>query len=336
MNILFTCAGRRNYLLKYFKGIKGIRIVACDVSIYAPALYEADEFFIVPEVFNTDYIITLLKEAKSRRIDTIIPLNDLELPVLSENKHKFENEGITVILSSPEIVDLCYDKFKTLSFTQKLSVKPIPTFLSPEKAIEYRKNNMNVRFVIKPRWGTASVGIEYPLDDEELITQFNIQKKKHNNYYKGTLNCSDQKCNIIIQRKLEGTEYGLDIINNLRGEYEATLIRKKIAMRSGETDKAETFHDKKLSRVGEEIGRCLRHIGILDCDLFIEDDDIYLLEMNPRFGGGYPFSHFAGANLPVAIVEWLKGNQAPKDCFKYQSGLILAKTDIIIKMDPDI
>ena len=45
MNILFTCAGRRHYLLQYFKeALKGDgKIIATDMQLSAPALILADE-----------------------------------------------------------------------------------------------------------------------------------------------------------------------------------------------------------------------------------------------------------------------------------------------------
>ncbi len=141
-----------------------------------------------------------------------------------------------------------------------------------------------------------------------------------------------EKC-FLIQKKLTGQEYGMDVINNLQGEHEAVLLRRKIQMRAGETDKAETIFDPRLKMIGEEIGRELKHIGNLDCDLIIENENIYLLEMNPRFGGGYPFMHFAGANLPLAIVGWLKGNNTPAGCFDYPEGCISAKVDVIVGLN---
>jgi carbamoyl-phosphate synthase large subunit len=125
----------------------------------------------------------------------------------------------------------------------------------------------------------------------------------------------------------------MDVINNLDSKYEATLIRKKIAMRAGETEKAETIYDERLNKIGKEIGNNLKHTGILDSDLIIENGNIYLLEMNARFGGGYPFMHFAGANFPLALVEWLKGNKTPENCFKYKDGSISAKVDKLIALD---
>ena len=84
------------------------------------------------------------------------------------------------------------------------------------------------------------------------------------------------------------------------------ILKKKIAMRSGETDSAETVRDYRLSKIGEKLSRRLKHIGNLDVDAFIVNETPYVLEMNARFGGGYPFSHLAGVNLPKAIVLWLK------------------------------
>ena len=330
MNILFTCVGRRNYLIEYFKALKGVRIVACDASRHAPGLYTADEYFLIPEVFDPDYISILINEAKARGIDAIIPLNDLELPALSENLDLFASEGIRVIVSDREIIDICSDKYRTVSFTGGLSVSKIPTFLNPGDALNYKKRFPDCRFIIKPRWGSASAGIEYQQDEEELVYLFNLTRKRLKTSVFSDITSGDTDNNTLIQKMLTGQEYGMDVINDLEANYQATLIRKKIAMRAGETDKAETVFDERLNRIGEEIGRKLKHTGMIDCDLFVENDKIYLLEMNPRFGGGYPFLHFAGANYPLALAEWLKGNKTPEGCLNYRSGIISAKVDKII------
>jgi carbamoyl-phosphate synthase large subunit len=330
MNILFTCAGRRHYLLGYFKAIKGVKVVACDTSVYAPALYNADEYFIVPEVSDRNYINILLNKAIDHKIDAVIPLNDIELPILAGGKSTFEKEGICVIISDSRIIDFCYDKYKSFNFSEGLSLRPVPTFISISEAINYQQAVSECKFVVKPRWGTASIGVEYPIDNQELEIRYNLLQKRISNSYPEMECRSNHEHCVIIQRKIEGEEYGIDVVNNLSGKYEATLIRRKISMRSGETDKALTLHDERLEKIGQEIGKKLKHLGVLDCDLIIEGEEVYLLDMNPRFGGGYPFTHFAGANIPRVIIEWLKGKPTPKNCLKYRAGLCLAKTDIII------
>lgn len=334
MNILFTCAGRRNYLLGYFKELHGTRIYACDASIYAPALYIADEFFIVPEVYDSKYVEILLSEARNRKINAIIPLNDLELPILSLNKRSFEEYGIEIVVSDKDVIDLCFDKYKTAAFADSLSIERIPTFISLNEAIEFRRKNPECNFIIKPRWGTASIGISYPKNDDELIYQFNLTKEKLLTTFLNEISSTDYENSVLIQQVIKGQEYGIDVINNLDRKYEATLIRRKISMRAGETDKAETVNDENLCRIGKEIGEKVRHIGVLDCDMFVDDGKIYLLEMNPRFGGGYPFSHAAGANVPLAILEWLKGNPTPSGCYDYKNNFVSAKADRIVEMNP--
>ena len=132
---------------------------------------------------------------------------------------------------------------------------------------------------------------------------------------------------VIIQQKINGQEYGLDVINNLTGDYINTSVKKKAAMRSGETDCAVTVDKPELKAVGEKLSGCLHHIANLDVDVFVDNEKIYVLEMNARFGGGYPFSHIAGVNLPQAIVNWLLDVEAPKELFEPQIG-IMAQKDI--------
>ena len=104
-----------------------------------------------------------------------------------------------------------------------------------------------------------------------------------------------------------GQEFGLDVINDLRDEYVCSFAKHKVSMRSGETDEAATVDMPEIEEIGRLIGTKLRHTGILDADIIRSGDRLCLLEMNPRFGGGYPFSHLAGANIPAALVAWAEG-----------------------------
>ncbi len=334
MNILFTCAGRRNYLLDFFKSIKGVKVFACDISVYAPALHTAHESFIVPDVYNNEYITILLSESKKRDINAIIPLNDLELPILAKSKCLFDKIGIKVIVSDLDVINICFDKIRTVDFSESISVTKIPTFTDINEAFAFKKENNDCSFIIKPRWGTASIGIASAQDLIQLEYQYNLIKSNLTNTLLNKISSSDSGRSVIIQKMISGIEYGIDVINDLNGSYVTTLIRKKLAMRAGETDKAVTVHDNRINKIGEEIGQRLKHIGLLDCDIFVEDNNIFLLEMNPRIGGGYPFSHIAGANYPVALINWLKGHTAPSGCFDYKSDFFSAKADNIIAVNP--
>ena len=81
MNILFTCAGRRTYLLKYFKENLGVgdKIIATDMQLSAPALQAADIKIQVPSVYAPEYIDITLGICKEHKVDALLCLNDLEL-----------------------------------------------------------------------------------------------------------------------------------------------------------------------------------------------------------------------------------------------------------------
>ena len=112
MNILFTCAGRRTYLLKYFKeqlAGNGL-IIGADMQLTAPALSAADVRVLVPAVYDDNYVDALLEVCEQHHVDILISLNDLELPILASQKALFEELGVLVLVSSPEVIDICFDK----------------------------------------------------------------------------------------------------------------------------------------------------------------------------------------------------------------------------------
>ena len=126
---------------------------------------------------------------------------------------------------------------------------------------------------------------------------------------------------IIYQECLKGQEYGADIINDLEGNYQNTIVKKKIAMRAGETDIAELVDEPEIFKECKRLGELIGHIGNMDVDVFLVDGVPYILEMNARFGGGYPFSHIGGCDLPRALVLWHKGQEVDKKILEASVGI---------------
>src|SRR5690606_17475673 len=118
MNILFTCAVRRNYLINYFKeALKGDdKIFATDMQLTAPALVDADVAIKVPAIYSADYIPSLLKIVEENKINCVISLNDLELPILSESKKDIELLGAKVIVADEQAIKIAFDKWETVKF----------------------------------------------------------------------------------------------------------------------------------------------------------------------------------------------------------------------------
>ena len=85
--------------------------------------------------------------------------------------------------------------------------------------------------------------------------------------------------------------------------------------------------DPALQAVGERIGRRLGHRGILDADAFVDGEAICVIDLNPRFGGGYPFSHLAGADLPAAIIAWAEGRTPDPAWLRVAPNVTMARYD---------
>ena len=219
MNILFTCAGRRTYLLKYFKEnlSEGDKVVATDMQLSAPALQVADVKLQVPAVYDPKYIDITLQICKEQKIDALLSLNDLELPLLAENKARFEAEGVKVIVSNPKVIDIAFDKYKTAQWVESLGLKSPQTFVRLEDAKRaLQTGELVFPLFMKPRWGSGSIGLETIADMEELDTYYNLLMKKIKKTILATASVGDEY--IMIQEKLTGNEFGLDVMNDLEAE----------------------------------------------------------------------------------------------------------------------
>ena len=295
-------------MIEYFKNaLKGNGYVFASNSVLTYSLKKADDYILTPNIYDENYIDFLLEYCKKQSVNVIISLFDIDLPVLSRNKKSFEEVGIKLIVSSEQAIDICNDKWKTYQFLCSISFKQTKTYISVTKCIEDLKNE-EIKFplIVKPRWGMGSIGIYEAETLEELdILYKKLHKNIFNTYLRFESNQDIDNC-IIIQEKIKGKEFGLDILNDLHGNYVTTVAKQKLAMRAGETDIAEIVDNKIFLDTGKILSKSLKHIGNLDVDCFVtECGEIYILEMNCRFGGQYPFSHLSGVDFPAQIVRWL-------------------------------
>ena len=333
MNVLITCAGRRNYLVQYFRTAldrTGV-VFAADASPYAPALYGADKSLLAPSVDAPDHIAGLLEMCRSNEIGLLLSVNDLELPPLARDAGLFAPIGTRVLISSPAAIEICADKLKTGEFLEDKGIDhPITAAgaAGAERLLE--AGALGFPLVVKPRFGSASVGVEIVADQEELAAALTLADSRiRRSALPGTLP-SDVGPNVVVQEFVTGDEYGLDVLNDLEGRYIATAVKKKLLMRAGETDRAITVADDRLEELGARLGRGLGHVGVLDCDVIVSGERAAVIDMNPRFGGGYPFSHAAGVDMPAAILSWLKGEDPDPTWLWCRPGIASAKYDVVM------
>jgi carbamoyl-phosphate synthase large subunit len=330
MNILLTCAGRRNYLVEFFQNeLAGRgRVFACDTSAAAPALAAADEGLIVPSMDDPGYYDALLAICSEHQIRLLISVNDLELAGLSRRAEDFRDVGTIAVVAPPSVIATCQDKWTTFQLLRSCGIATPDTYLCPERVREALASGaLTYPLIIKPRWGSSSIGFERIDNERELALayEWGMIQVRRSIFWK--LSQGDCEHCLVFQEQLHGDEYGMDVVNDLEGNHKAALVRRKLVMRFGNTDRAMTVEDDRLAQVGQVIGRQLRHLGSLDCDVMMTQRGPQVLDLNPRIGGGYPFSHVAGANLPAALMAWANGDEADPAWLRSRAGVVASRCD---------
>lgn len=237
-----------------------------------------------------------------------------------------------MVVSDPKVIDIAFDKYKTAKWVESIGLLAPKTFVRLEdvkKALS--AGEVEFPLFMKPRWGSGSIGLESISDMDELDTYYRLLMKKIKRTILAKASVGDEY--IMIQEKLTGSEYGLDVMNDLYGKNVGVSVKQKLAMRSGETDKAITVDLPVVREIGYRIGQALGHIGNLDVDVMQRADGAYcVLELNPRFGGGFPFSYEAGVNFPKVLIQWIKNEVADISLLCPEYGRMFAKNDYLVEI----
>jgi len=311
--ILFTCIGRRVSLLNSFRqAAKQLNINATflgtDVTELSPALQLCDKAFVVNPTTHAGYIKQLLSIVKTNRVKLLIPTVDLDLKLLAGNRRKFAALGCCVLVSTPEVVDICQDKRKTCRFLVKNGFDT-PVTMSISSALA--RKNITWPCFLKPWDGYASRGNAVVKNRKELL--FFAKKIP----------------NPICQEFIKGTEHTCDVYVDFNMKARCVVPRKRIEVRAGEVSKGQVVKHKRImsesARLVEMLGA---GPGVITLQLFLTSGNkIKFIEINPRFGGGVPLSIEAGANFPKWILQELLGIKTNIHFDGFKDSLIMLRYD---------
>ena len=286
-NIIITSAGQRVALVRDFKETlvrfyAEAKVFTTDMNPeLAPAAYVSDGCFEVLRVTDENYISQLLDICKKIKIGMIVSTIDTELLVLAENKKLFNDNDIIVCVSDLDFIKVCRDKRNTGDFLEKHNIR-VP------KAVD--KYNPTFPLFAKPYDGSLSTNLHYIknaeeltqdiLDDPKLLFMEYIDKETYKEYtidmYYGTDNCV--KC---------------------------IVPRERIKIRAGEINKGRTVKCPLMDYIKERLDKIEGCIGCICIQVFFNPltEDVVGIEINPRFGGGYPQSYAAGGNYPEMLIK---------------------------------
>lgn len=333
MNVLLTSVGRRSYLVEYFKQAVGSqsKVIAANSETLTSGMIVADKSYTVPRVDSDEYIPRLLEICQENNIGLVVSLFDIDLPYLAKAREQFLDRGIQVVVSEPKVIDIANDKWQTYLFLTEQNIATPRTYLSLTDALDDLGNGkIEFPVIVKPRWGMGSLSVFKADSSEELEFFYHYAIRQIEKSYLNILSRDDLANSVLVQEFIPGKEYGLDVFNNLKGEHIQTVAKQKLAMRSGETDMSKVIQHEQLNQIGENLSQVLRHRGNLDVDVLENSaGELFVLEMNARFGGGYPFSHLAGANFPRALVDMAMDKDIQP--FRIQYGTVGLKSIQLLK-----
>ena len=174
-NILILSAGTRNKVVQYFKKAlsgKGL-VIATDCSNLAPAIYDADKYYIVPRMTDDGYLDVILDICKNEKITGVLSLIDPELSLLSENVEKFESVGTRVIGSSYELCERSLDKYEMYKWLVENGYKCAKSYMDKNEFFA-DLDNKTAKFpvFVKPARGSASISISKVTDRETVDLLF--------------------------------------------------------------------------------------------------------------------------------------------------------------------
>lgn len=286
-NILITSAGKRVALTKYFKETlnqfyPNAKVFITDMNPeMAPVSYVCDGSFKVPRVTAPEYPEILLKICQDNHVGMIVATIDTELLLLADLKGEFKKKGIHVIVSDKPFITMCRDKRNTGEFFEAHSVR-VPAVVD--------KYNPTFPLFAKPYDGSLSANLHYIKCAEELTPEIlNDPKLLFMEY---------------IDKKVY-KEYTVDMYYGKDNRVKCIVPRERIEIRAGEINKGRTAKNEILSFLKANLGYIEGCVGCICVQLFFhpETKDLVGIEINPRFGGGYPLTYMCGGNFPELLIR---------------------------------
>lgn len=286
-NILISSAGKRVSLVREFQAeLKKVfpngKVFTSELNPeMSPAVQVSDGCFQLSRVTEQGYAEALFKVCVENGVRVVVPTIDTELLVLAREKRRFAEAGIFLLVSDEAFVAVCRDKRNTGAFFEAHGIRvPAPV----------DKHALTFPFFAKPYDGSLSKDLHVVRSREELTPEIlNNPKLMFMEY---------------IDKKIY-KEFTVDMYFGRDCRVKAVVPRERIEIRAGEINKGRAHKIFLGELLRERFEKIDGVVGCICAQFFLNEKtgDVVGIEINPRFGGGYPLSYGAGANFPANVVR---------------------------------
>lgn len=312
VTVLLSSAGRRGALVRALReggALAGasVRIIVTDRSPLSAAGQLADDFRLVPPVAAPEFIDAMIEIVERDGVDVIVPTIDPELGVLAANRAALEAAGATVLVGDAATMDICSDKARSSRWLSDNGF-PVPRQYDEDELAALPADAWPLFF--KPREGSSSVGA-HPVSTPEEVAL-----------------AAERFGPGVVEELIVGEEFTMDCWADASGTCRGVVPRLRLAVRAGEIAKGVTVRDDDLQAAVAAVVDALPGVrGPATVQAMMAADGPRFIEINPRFGGGYPLSHQAGAVYTAALVAEVSGKPIDPDWFTWQDDLVMLRYD---------
>lgn len=339
LKIVIASAGRRAHYVQWFRdalrtqGIRG-EVIAMEYRTTSPSLSLADRAVVFPAYNSPDYPDAIRSWVASERPDLFISLNDYELQILSEGlADELRELGCAVAVLDSASQSVVLDKYRMSTALQERGLPTPATYLGTGIESLIASSEENSEFVVKHRFGSGSSGLLFTTAADLNLT---VMESAVTALGEDGLPAHNGPASVVVQERLPGTEYGIDGVFSVDGHSRllGVLARRKDLMRSGDTDIATSVSAAPFREAIIGIGNLFHPAGAIDVD-FREtaEGKPLVIDINPRLGGGYPFCHLAGADLPSALIRSVAGLAEIPSLLDYKLDVSTARREEFTVLD---
>ncbi len=285
---LLSTIGKRGYIADYLRQADpDIYIIGSGNVVFTPGFTSCDESVLMPEIASPGYLDAVRALVSSRNVNAILSLSDPDVAALSLLRPELAAQGISCFFPDAETVTIGFDKLETARWAVANGVSAPQTFHNPLTAIQ----TVGLPLIRKPRFGSGSAGVAI------IRHQRDLAPPQHDS------------TEYIYQELIVGQEVNLEICSDLSGRPMSLSCWKKLISRNGETELAVTLWRQDLIDFSRTLAAKLPIVGPCDVDVIDRDGELFLIEFNMRFGGGYPVSQLAGAAFPELLLRAHNGER---------------------------